>query len=221
MIYKITLKDYLKIGYQVGKKNYWALIRFYLFQILISVCAGITLIGIIILPAILVGFTDCALKIFRGESYRYKDSLSVGFREGMWWKSFLFCLIVIVGFFSIILVTPFLNNYTVIIPLILVIIGTYLITLCMFGLFLLADKNMTPIEVLGKSAELVHQLGFWLCFSFVIALFIFNIITYIPFGFLIYCFFFAPFLLMSWIALYENASGNLSVKSHEQITYVQ
>ena len=73
----------------------------------------------------------------------------------------------------------------------------------------------------GKSAELVHQLGFWLCFSFVISLFIFNIITYIPFGFLIYYFFFAPFLLMSWIALYENASGNLSVKSHEQITYVQ
>ena len=145
MIYKITLKDYLKIGYQVGKKNYC--------NSLLSqahICMrGITLIGIIILPAILVGFTDCALKIFRGESYRYKDSLSVGFREGMWWKSFLFCLIVIVGFFSIILVTPFLNNYTVIIPLILVIIGTYFITLCMFGLFLLADKILSD-RVLGN-----------------------------------------------------------------------
>ncbi len=184
-----------------------------------SVCAGITLIGIIIIPAIVVGVTDCALKIFRGEKYHYKDSLSVGFKEGMWWKSFLFCLIVIAGFFPIFVIPYILDNLNILI-LILAIISLYLSIAWMLGLYLLADKNMSPIKALGKSRELVHQLGFWVCFSFWITLQIFSMIIYFPFGFLIYSLF-APFLLMSWIALYENASGNLSVKSHEQITYVQ
>ena len=217
----MTVKDYLAIGYQVGKKNYWAIIRLYLVMSLLAACAAITVVGILVLPAIVIGCVNCSLKIYRGEKYHYKDSFSVGFKDGMWWKSILFFVILIAGGFPVTVIPFILENLNIVSSL-LFIISLYLMTAWMFGVYLLADKNMLPIKALGKSRELAHQLGFWKSFTFMITLEIFSIIIYIPFGFgfLIYIFF-SPFLLMSYVAIYENASGNPSVNSYEKLIHVQ
>ncbi|MDB3933995.1 hypothetical protein N9393_06675 [Luminiphilus sp.] len=54
--------------------------------------AGITVVGILILPAILVGFVRFMLKAARGEEVDIGDSLSAGFKNGIWWKALLFPL---------------------------------------------------------------------------------------------------------------------------------
>ena len=83
--------------------------------------------------------------------------------------------------------------------------GLYLPTVWVLGIFLLVDKNMLPTEALGKSRELVHQLGFWKVFTVVIGLgIVTNLISIIPilglFGI-----FLMPFIMMIYVAIYKNA----------------
>ena len=76
----------------------------------------------------------------------------------------------------------------------------------LLGFYLLIDKGMGPMQALGNSRELVHKLGFWKVFVIVFGLYIAtNLLFLIPFiGFVIYLFL-IPFILMVYIALYENA----------------
>ena len=86
--------------------------------------------------------------------------------------------------------------------------GLYLSTVWVLGIYLLVDKDMLPTEALGKSRELVHQLGFWKVFVVVIGLAIAtNLTSIIPFLGLV-IFFLMPFIMMIYIAIYENAIGN-------------
>ena len=86
--------------------------------------------------------------------------------------------------------------------------GLYLLTVWVLGFYLLVDKEMLPTEALGKSRELVHQLGFWKIFAVVIALTITTELTSIfpILGFFVL--FLMPFIMMTYIVVYENAIGN-------------
>ena len=158
------------------------------------VCAAITVVGIFILPAIFVGLIKFLLKAARGEEVDVGDSLSAGFENGMWWKALLFSIIYIVGIALglMLLIAP----------------GLYLITAWVLGFYLLVDKEMLPIEALGKSRELVHQLGFWKIFAVVIALTITTELTSIFPILGLFVLFLMPFIMMTYIAVYENAIGN-------------
>ena len=144
------------------------------------------------MPALGVGFYKFLLRAARGENVDVGDSLSEGFKNGMWWKSLAFFILyglgVLVGF--ILLILP----------------GIYLIIAWLLGFYLLIDKGMGPMQALGNSRELVHKLGFWKVFVIVFGLYIAtNLLFLIPFiGFVIYLFL-IPFILMVYIALYENA----------------
>ena len=90
----------------------------------------------------------------------------------------------------------------------LILPGLYLSTAWILGFYLLVDKGMLPLEALGKSRELVHQLGFWTIFVIVVGLGIATqLIAIIPFlGLLLI--FLLPFIIMIYVAIYENAIGN-------------
>ena len=110
----------------------------------------------------------------------------------MWWKSLAFFVLYVLG---------------VLVGFILIILpGIYLIIAWLLGFYLLIDKGMGPMQALGKSRELVHKLGLWKVFVIFFGLYIAqNLLFLIPFlGVIIYLFL-IPFILMVYIALYENA----------------
>ena len=165
------------------------------------VCAAITVVGILILPAIFVGLIKFLLKAARGEKVDVGDSLSAGFKNGMWWKALLFSIVYIVGIALglMLLIAP----------------GLYLITAWVLGIYLLVDKEMLPTEALGKSRELVHQLGFWKIFAVVIALTITTELTSIFPILGLFIIFLMPFIMMTYIAVYENAISTPSNTTNE------
>lgn len=198
---EIRAEEYFSIGFELGKRNYWTIFFNYLIYMVVCILAAITVVGIFILPAILVGFVRFMLKAARGEEVDIGDSLSAGFKNGMWWKALLFSIIYIVGiiFGLMLLIAP----------------GLYLLTVWALGFYLLVDKEMPPQEALTKSRELVHQLGFWKIFAVVITL---TIITGITSTFPIldlFVIFLMPFLMMTQTAVYENAMSNSSTTAIE------
>jgi hypothetical protein len=198
---EIRAVKYFSIGFELGKRNYWTIFFNYLIYMAVCILAVITIVGIFILPAILVGFVRFILKAARGEEVDIGDSLSAGFKNGMWWKALSFSIIYIVG------ITLAL--------MLLIAPGLYLLTVWALGFYLLVDKEMPPQEALSKSRELVHQLGFWKIFVVVITL---AIITGITFTFPIldlFVIFLMPFLMMTQTAVYENAISNSSTTAIE------
>jgi hypothetical protein len=198
---EIRAVKYFSIGLELGKRNYWTIFCNYLIYMVVCILAVITIVGIFILPAILVGFVRFILKAARGEEVDIGDSLSAGFKNGMWWKALSFSIIYIVG------ITLAL--------MLLIVPGLYLLTVWALGFYLLVDKEMPPQEALSKSRELVHQLGFWKIFVVVITL---AIITGITFTFPIldlFVIFLMPFLMMTQTAVYENAISNSSTTAIE------
>lgn len=198
---EIRAGEYFSIGFELGKRNYWTIFFNYLIYAVLCICAGITIVGIFILPAILVGFVRFLLKAARGEEVDIGDSLSAGFKNGMWWKALSFSIIYIVGITLglMLLIAP----------------GLYLLTGWAVGFYLLVDKEMLPQEALSKSRELVHQLGFWKIFVVVITLAIITGITSIFPILDLFVIFLMPFLMMTQTAVYENAISNSSTTAIE------
>ena len=198
---EIRAEEYFSIGFELGKRNYWTIFFNFLIYAVLCVCASITVVGIFIVPAILVGFIKVLLKAARGEEVDVGAFLSAGFKNGMWWKALLFSIIYLVG---------------IVLGLMLFIApGLYLSTVWVLGIYLLVDKDMLPTEALGKSRELVHQLGFWKVFVVVIGLAIAtNLTSIIPFLGLV-IFFLMPFIVMIYVAIYENAIGNPLASTYE------
>ena len=198
---EIKAEEYFLIGFELGKRNYWTIFFNFLIFIVVCFCAAITVVGILILPAIVVGFIKFLLKTARGEEVDVGDSLSAGFKNGMWWKALLFSIVYIVGIALglMLLIAP----------------GLYLITAWALGIYLLADKEMLPTEALGKSRELVHQLGFWKIFVVVIVLTITTELTSIFPILGLFIIFLMPFIMMTYVAIYENAISNPSTTTNE------
>ena len=198
---EIRAEEYFSIGFELGKWNYWTIFFNYLIYMVVCILAGITIVGILILPAILVGFVRFLLKAARGEEVDIGDSLSAGFKNGMWWKALSFSIIYIVG------ITLAL--------MLLIVPGLYLLAGWALGFYLLVDKEMLPQEALSKSRDLVHQLGFWKIFVVVITLAIITGITSIFPILDLFVIFLMPFLMMTQTAVYENAISNSSTTAIE------
>jgi hypothetical protein len=188
---EIRAEEYFLIGFELGKRQYWTIFFNILVYVIIAIVASITVVGLLIVPAILVGLTKFLLKSARGEKVDVGDSLSEGFNNGMWWKALLYYIIyivaIIIGF--MLFIAP----------------GLYLATAWLLGFYLLVDKDMLPTEALGKSRELVHQLGFWKIFAVYVGLTIaVNLLSIIPVLGLA-AIFLLPFMMMIYVAIYENA----------------
>ena len=91
----------------------------------------------------------------RGEEVDVGDSISWGFKDGMWLKSLIFLVVATIG-----ILIGFL---------LLIIPGLYLSAAWFLGIYLLVDKGLSPMDALGKSRELVHEVGFWKVFITIFA----------------------------------------------------
>ena len=188
----LRTEEYFSSGFQLGKSNYWTIFLNYIVYSVLSLFLAITILGIFLLPALWVGFNKFLIRAARGENVDVGDSLSEGFKNGMWYKiivfSILYTLLVVVGL------------------MLLILPGIYLMIAWVFGYYLFIDKGMGSMQALGKSRELVHELGFWKVFAILLVIgIVLQLILLIPtIGFFI-SLFLLPFFVMVFLALYENA----------------
>ena len=188
----LRTEEYFSSGFQLGKSNYWTIFLNYIVYCVLSLFLAITILGIFLLPALWVGFNKFLIRAARGENVDVGDSLSEGFKNGMWYKIIVFLI---------------LETLLVVVGLMLLILpGIYLMIAWVFGYYLFIDKGMGPMQALGKSRELVHELGFWKVFAILLVIgIVFQLILLIPLiGFFI-SLFLLPFFVMVFLALYENA----------------
>ena len=189
-----SIEKYLSIAFHLGKASYWVIFFNIIIYFGLMLLAGITIIGLLVLPALLAGLCKFLLKVARGEEVVIADSFSSGFDNGMWWKTLVYSLIMIIG--------------VAIGYILLIIPGIYLSIAWSFGFYLVIDKGMTPLDALQKSRELVHQIGFWKIFGIFLIVGVINmLIQIIPtLGYLLYLFVY-PFLILVSPVIYENAIG--------------
>lgn len=180
-------------GIERTKPKYWSLLgNFCLFGLAIVV-AAITVIGILIIPALIAGLIHFLLASARGQEPGFGSSVSAGFAEGMWWKSLFLVIVLIVG-----LMIGFM---------LLIIPGIYLSVVWFYAFYLLVDKKMDIFETLQTSRKLIHQQGFWKIFGVLLVINIVNsVLSAIPLVSLA-ALFLVPFIMMIYVTMYQNAIG--------------
>ena len=156
------------------------------------IIASITVIGLLIVPSLAVGLVRFMIRVGRGEEVDVGDSISWGFKDGMWLKSLIFLVVATIG-----ILIGFL---------LLIVPGLYLSAAWLLGIYLLVDKGLSPMDALGKSRELVHEVGFWKVFITVFVLSLgTQLISVIPVLGLIAMLFLYPLVFMVYVAIYEHA----------------
>ena len=189
---KFTIEECFSFAFQLGKESYAEVLVRFLITIVLSVIAGITIIGILLVPALIAGLYKFLIRSARGESKGIMDSWEYGFQNGMWWKSLLLIILSALGI-SI--------GY-----LFLIIPGIYLSVAWLLVWFLIVDKDISVTESFGQSRALVHSLGFWRVFGVhMLSAIGFQVIALIPLVNIL-GFFAIPFYLMIYVAIYEKAN---------------
>jgi len=149
-------EEFFSEGLRLAKPEYWTIFFNFLIYFVLMVISAITVIGLLILPSLAVGLVRFTIRTGRGEEVDVGDSLSWGFKDGMWWKSLVFFVIATLG-----MIIGFM---------LLILPGLYLSAAWFLGIYLLVDKGLAPMEALGKSRELVHEIGFWKVFIIIFAM---------------------------------------------------
>ncbi len=188
----MRVEEFFSEGFRLAKPKYWTIFFNFLLYIVLIIIASITVIGLLIVPSLAVGLIRFTIRTGRGEDVDVGDSISWGFKDGMWLKSLIFCVVATIG-----ILIGFL---------LLIIPGMYLTAAWFLGIYLLVDKGMRPMEALAKSRELVHEIGFWKVFITVFALSLgVQLISLIPvLGFFVLLFLY-PLVCMVYVAIYEHS----------------
>ena len=141
-----SIEKALHGGFNAAKEHYITIWVNGFLAILASILAAITILGIVIIPAIWGGYTESLLRIRRGEDVKIGSFFKAGFKH---WGSlfilfFLFFLVLMFGF--ILLIVP----------------GIYLMIALYFVLYVKLDNpELTSFEVFGRSKALVSNIGWW------------------------------------------------------------
>ncbi len=185
-------EEFFSEGLRLAKPEYWTIFFNFLIYFILIVIALVTVIGLLIVPSLAVGLVRFTIRVGRGEEVDVGDSLSWGFKDGMWWKSLVFCVIATIG-----MIIGFM---------LLILPGLYLSAAWFLGIYLLVDKGLAPMEALGKSRELVHEVGFWKVFIIIFAMSIgMQLIALIPVLGIVINAFLWPLVVMVYVAIYEHA----------------
>ncbi len=192
MIRRMKVEEIFSEGLRLAKPEYWTIFFNFLIYFILIVIALVTVIGLLIVPSLAVGLVRFTIRVGRGEEVDVGDSLSWGFKDGMWWKSLVFCVIATIG-----MIIGFM---------LLILPGLYLSAAWFLGIYLLVDKGLAPMEALGKSRELVHEVGFWKVFIIIFAMSIgMQLIALIPVLGIVINAFLWPLVVMVYVAIYEHA----------------
>lgn len=140
-------------GFNFAKSNYVLIWVNGFIAVCATVLASVTIIGLLVVPAIWASFTESLLRIRRGEEVKMGVFFKAGFNQ---WGSFfilvlLLALGIIVGF------------------ALLIIPGIYLLVAWYFVLYLKIDNSeMSISDSFGKSMDLVTEAGWFKIFLFVL-----------------------------------------------------
>ncbi|MDA7542274.1 hypothetical protein N8819_03160 [Gammaproteobacteria bacterium] len=140
-------------GFNFAKSNYVLIWVNGFIAVCATVLASVTIIGLLVVPAIWASFTESLLRIRRGEEVKMGVFFKAGFNQ---WGSFfilvlLLALGIIVGF------------------ALLIIPGIYLLVAWYFVLYLKIDNSeMSISDSFGKSMDLVTEAGWFKMFLFVL-----------------------------------------------------
>ena len=162
---------------------------------LASLFAAITIIGILAIPAIWIGYIESLLRIRRGGKVDFGAFFKAGFKQ--WWPLFVLVLLMFLGI---------LAGY-----MLLIIPGVYLSVAWMFAIYLKIDRDISISDAFGESRRLVSNSGWWLLFLYVLLLGVaVQILTLIPILNLVYIFVFPYFIMMQLEAyiLVTDAENN-------------
>ncbi|MDA8908299.1 hypothetical protein N9F19_01030 [Gammaproteobacteria bacterium] len=147
------LEKVLYGGFNFAKSSYVLIWVNGFIAVCATVLASVTIIGLLVVPAIWAGFTESLLRIRRGEEVKMGVFFKAGFNQ---WGSFfilvlLLALGIIVGF------------------ALLIIPGIYLLVAWYFVLYLKIDNSeMSISDSFGKSMDLVTEAGWFKIFLFVL-----------------------------------------------------
>jgi hypothetical protein len=195
-------------GFNFGKSNYVLIWVNGFIAVCASVLAAITVVGILVLPAIWAGFTESLLRIRRGEEVKMGVFFRAGFDQ--WGAFFILLLLLALGIMA---------GFAI-----LIIPGIYLLVAWYFVFYLKIDNHeMSISDCFSKSMNLVSEAG-WL------KLFIFVLIITVPvsiinmFTFELASIILFPFISMMQVEAYMLVSGNnnpeLVVKNDEEVLEV-
>ncbi|MDA7856952.1 hypothetical protein N9B16_00570 [Gammaproteobacteria bacterium] len=140
-------------GFNFAKSNYVLIWVNGFIAVCATVLASVTIIGLLVVPAIWASFTESLLRTRRGEEVKMGVFFKAGFNQ---WGSFfilvlLLALGIIVGF------------------ALLIIPGIYLLVAWYFVLYLKIDNSeMSISDSFGKSMDLVTEAGWFKMFLFVL-----------------------------------------------------
>ena len=154
--------------------------------ILATLFLGITIIGILAIPAVWAGYLDSLIRIRRGEKVDFGAFFKAGFNQ--WWPLFVLVLLLFLG-----VLAGFM---------LLIIPGIYLSVAWMFVIYLKIDRDISIYDAFGESRRLVTDTGWWILFLYVLLIAVTQqILTLHPILSLVYVFVF-PYLLMIQLEAY-------------------
>ena len=190
-----TIKKGIQGGIDITNSNYVVIWANGIIAFLASLFAAITIIGILAIPAIWIGYIESLLRIRRGGKVDFGAFFKVGFKQ--WWPLFVLVLLMFLGI---------LAGY-----MLLIIPGVYLSVAWMFAIYLKIDRDISISDAFGESRRLVSNSGWWLLFLYVLLLGVaVQILTLIPILNLVYIFVFPYFIMMQLEAyiLVTDAENN-------------
>ena len=189
-------------GFEYAKDNFLVIWVNGLICIMTSILAGITIIGLIAVPAIMAGYLESLLRVRRGEKAEIGDFFTFGFNH---FGSFLgLAILLFLGIFFA--------------SLLLIIPGIFLFIAWYFAWYIKIDNpNITVTEALSMSMSLVLKIGWWKLFALVLLISIaggvLNLFTFNLAGLIIY-----PFTYMIIVEAYVLATDSgepVNVKSDD------
>jgi len=190
-----TVKKGIQGGIDITNSNYVVIWANGIIAFLASFFAAITIIGILAIPAIWIGYIESLLRIRRGGKVDFGAFFKVGFKQ--WWPLFVLVLLMFLG-----ILAGFM---------LLIIPGVYLSVAWMFATYLKIDRDISISDAFGESRRLVSNSGWWLLFLYVLLLGVAGqILTLIPILNLVYIFVFPYFIMMQLEAyiLVTDAENN-------------
>ena len=147
------LKKVFYGGLNFAKSNYVLIWVNGFIAICATVLAAVTIIGILVIPAIWAGFTESLLRLRRGEEVKMGVFFKAGFNQ--WGAFFILFLLLFLGL---------LAGFAL-----LVIPGIYLMVAWYFVFYIKIDNSdLSVSDCFGKSMDLVSEAGWLKVFLFVI-----------------------------------------------------
>jgi len=147
----VSLDRYIASGLEKAKTKYWTITANFFIAVLVSLLAAITVLGLLVVPAIWGGYYESLIRVSKGEAVEVGDFFNKGFGGGNWWKLFLLYLLAGLGIL--------IGVMSLIVP------GVYLSVVWGLSAYFLVDQNLSVIASLRKSGELVRRIGWWKMFA--------------------------------------------------------